>query len=391
MFSIQYESDSQVQSLAERMRPVTLEEYIGQAHIVGPTTPLYRAIQNDQVRSIILYGPPGCGKTSLVHLISKYTEGEYVELSAVDVSLKQLREMIDRARENQSLYGVKTLLFMDELHRLHRSGQDALLSPMEKGTIIFIGATTESPFHYVNDALRSRSTLLRLHPLTKDDVAIALERALVDSHKGLGKIKLCVAPAAIDHIAAGANGDIRRALHAIELAALTAPSQEDGTFTITLEMAKQCMGTTLEQGDEASQYDVLSAFHKSIRASNPAALFWCLYGVEKLEMNPTLFLRRLLAATSEDIGLANPQAMGQAVYALQAYEHNGWVEGKLNVAQAILFAVQSPKCNDVYTAVSDVMSKLEQTSGIRVPFHLRNTAHVSAQQNEHNANTHSFT
>ncbi|MCA1293553.1 replication-associated recombination protein A [Paenibacillus sp. alder61] len=371
LFSYSRESDPSGRLLADRMRPTTLDEYIGQEHIVGPGKLLRRAIEADQVSSILLYGPPGCGKTTLAHIISHHTQAEFVRLNAVDASVKDVREVIEKAQNDKAFYGTKTILFLDEVHRFNSSRQDALLPAVERGTIIFIGATTENPFHYVNGALLSRSTLFQLEPLTKEHSLIAMRRALDDAEKGLGFMKLETDEAALRHIAEMANGDIRRALNALELAAMTTPPRGDGTVHITLEVAEESIRRPLVKADESTQYDVLSAFHKSIRGSSDAALFWFLYAVEKLGMDPMTFIRRLIAASSEDIGLANPQAMVQAVSALEAYRHNGWPEAKLNIAQAILFAVESPKSNGVVAAIGNAMAAIEEVRSAEVPLHLR--------------------
>ncbi|WP_410514376.1 replication-associated recombination protein A [Paenibacillus sp. BR2-3] len=364
--------------LADRMRPVNLDEYIGQEHIIGRGKLLRRAIEADQVSSILLYGPPGCGKTTLAHIISHHTQAEFVRLNAVEASVKDVREVIERAQNNKALYGSKTILFLDEVHRFNSSRQDALLPAVEKGTIIFIGATTENPFHYVNGALMSRSTLFQLESLTSEHSLIAMRRALADKDKGLGFMELQADEEALQHIATMANGDIRRALNALELAALTTAPESDGSVHITLEVAEESIRRPIVKADESTQYDVLSAFHKSIRGSSDAALFWFLYAVEKLGMDPMTFIRRLIAASSEDIGLANPQAMVQAVSALEAYRNNGWPEAKLNIAQAILFAVESPKSDAVYTAISKAMSSIEELKSAEVPLHLRDTHYKGA-------------
>lgn len=378
LFSFQQEQNPSGRLLADRMRPVTLDEYIGQEHIVGPGKLLRRAIEADQVSSILLYGPPGCGKTTLAHIISHHTQAEFVRLNAVDASVKDVREVIEKAQNDKSFYGTKTILFLDEVHRFNSSRQDALLPAVEKGTIIFIGATTENPFHYVNGALLSRSTLFELQALTKEHSLLAMKRALADKDKGLGHMPLQVDEDALLHIAAMANGDIRRALNALELAALTTPPEQDGSVHISLAVAEESIRRPLVKADESTQYDVLSAFHKSIRGSSDAALFWFLYAVEKLGMDPMTFIRRLIAACSEDIGLANPQAMVQAVSALEAYRNNGWPEAKLNVAQAILFAVESPKSNGVVAAISRAMSAIEEVRSAEVPLHLRDAHYKGA-------------
>lgn len=383
LFSYQEDKGTAGRLLADRMRPTSLDEYIGQEHIVGPGKLLRRAIEADQVSSILLYGPPGCGKTTLAHIISAHTKAEFIRLNAVDASVKDVREVIEKAHNDKAFYGTKTILFLDEVHRFNSSRQDALLPAVEKGTIIFIGATTENPFHYVNGALMSRSTLFQLESLTKEHSLMAMRRALLDTEKGLGFMPLTVDEEALLHIAAMANGDIRRALNALELAAMTTPPQSDGTVHVTLEVAEESIRRPLVKADESTQYDVLSAFHKSIRGSSDAAVFWFLYAVEKLGMDPMTFIRRLIAASSEDIGLANPQALVQAVSALDAYRNNGWPEARLNVVQAILFAVESPKSDGVVTTIGKALAAIEEITSAEVPLHLRDTHYKGAMKLGH--------
>ncbi|CAM4367966.1 replication-associated recombination protein A [Paenibacillus tarimensis] len=383
LFSYQEEAKPRARLLADRMRPETLDDYIGQAHIVGPGKLLRRAIEGDQVSSILLYGPPGCGKTTLAHIISKKTEGDFIKLNAVDASVKDVREVIDRAKTTKSMYGRKTILFLDEVHRFNTSRQDALLPAVEQGIIIFIGATTENPFHHVNGALLSRSTLFQLEPLTEEHAMEAMRRALKDKDRGLGFMKLTADDEALAHIASMAGGDIRRALNALELAAVTTPSQPDGSVHINLEVAEESIRKPTMKADESTQYDVLSAFHKSIRGSSDAALFWFLYAVEKLGMDPMTFLRRLIVACSEDIGLANPQAMVQAVTAMDAYHKIGWPEAKYNISQAILFAVESPKSNAVTEAIGRIGAAIERSGTMEVPLHLRDGHYKGSVQLGH--------
>lgn len=383
LFTIAAEKGPEGKLLADRMRPVTLEEYIGQDHIVGQGKLLRRAIEADQVTSILLYGPPGTGKTTLANIISHRTEGIFVRLNAVDASVKDVREVIDQAKQNRALYGKKTILFLDEVHRFNTSRQDALLPAVENGTIIFIGATTENPFHHVNGALLSRSTLFQLQPLNHEHSLTAMRRALLDKERGLGFMDLQVEEEALAHIARMAGGDIRRALNALELAAMTTPPERDGTIHITLDVAEESIRRPTIKADESTQYDVLSAFHKSLRGSSDAALFWFLYAVEKLGMDPMTFLRRLIVMTSEDIGLANPQAMVQAVSAMDAYHKIGWPESKYVIAQAILFAVESPKSNAAANAIAAAMSAMDALRSAEVPLHLRDGHYKGSVQLGH--------
>lgn len=383
LFSYQEAEQPQRRLLADRMRPQTLDEYIGQEEIVGPGKLLRRAIESDQVSSILLYGPPGCGKTTLAHIISRSTNGDFVRLNAVDASVKDVREVIERAKTSKSLYGRKTILFLDEVHRFNSSRQDALLPAVEQGIIVFIGATTENPFHSVNGALLSRSTLFQLHALDKRHALEAMRRALADSERGLGFMDLRADEDALEHIAAMAGGDIRRALNALELAAITTPSEPDGSVRLTLEVAQESIRNKAVKADESTQYDVLSAFHKSIRGSSDAALYWFMYAVEKLGMDPMVFLRRLIVACSEDIGLANVQAMVQAVTAMDAYHKIGWPEAKYNIAQAILFAVESPKSNATALALSRIQEAMDRAGNSDVPLHLRDAHYKGAEELGH--------
>lgn len=383
LFNYQEEEAPRARLLADRMRPQTLDEYIGQEHIVGSGKLLRRAIEGDQVSSILLYGPPGCGKTTLAHIISLRTAGEFVKLNAVDASVKDVREVIDRARTNKSMYGKKTILFLDEVHRFNTARQDALLPAVEQGIIIFIGATTENPFHHVNGALLSRSTLFQLQPLDEEHAYQAMKRAITDADRGLGFMDLHADEEALRHISTMAGGDIRRALNALEIAAVTTPSEMDGSVHLTLEVAQESIRKPSMRADQSTQYDVLSAFHKSIRGSSDAALFWFFYAVEKLGMDPMTFLRRLIVACSEDIGLANPQAMIQSVTAMDAYHKIGWPEAKYNISQAILFAVESPKSNATAIAIGNAEAAIERAGGAEVPLHLRDTHYRGASQLGH--------
>lgn len=383
LFSYQMNQDAGSKLLADRMRPRTLDEYIGQEHIVGPGRLLRRAIEADRVSSILLYGPPGTGKTTLAHIISHKTQGDFVKLNAVEASVKDVREVIEQAEANKAMYGRKTILFLDEVHRFNSARQDALLPAVEQGIIIFIGATTENPYHHVNGALLSRSTLFQLEALTREHSLMSMRRAIADRERGLGFLPLEVEEEALQHIANMANGDIRRALNALELAALTTGPSADGTVRVTLDVAEESIRRPRLQADESTQYDVLSAFHKSIRGSSDAALVWFIYAVEKLGMDPMTFLRRLIVACSEDIGLANPQAMVQAVTAMDAYQKIGLPEAMYNIAQAILFAVESPKSNAIALAIGSVKTALRESGQATVPLHLRDAHYSGAEKLGH--------
>ena len=376
LFEYAASASAENRTLADRMRPRTLDEFIGQEHLLAPGKPLRRAIETDRIGSMLLYGPPGCGKTSLAHIIANRTKAEFVRLNAVDASVKDVRSVIDRARENLAMYGRRTILFLDEVHRFNTAQQDALLSAVERGDIVLIGATTENPFHHVNGALLSRVTLYKMERLEKRHVLTALKRALEDRERGLGALKLEVDEEALDVLATASGGDIRRALNALELAAATSPH-------ITRDVACEAIREPNPKADKSTQYDVLSAFHKSVRGSSDAALFWFLYGVERLGMDPRVFLRRLMAAASEDIGLADPQAMVQAATAAAVYDRIGWPEAKYAAAQAILYAVRAPKSNEVALAIERQYEAISRRPSVEVPLHLRDTHYAGARRLGH--------
>jgi putative ATPase len=380
-----YEEKKVGRLLADRMRPTTLSQYIGQEHIVGPNKLLRRAIESDRVGSIILYGPPGCGKTTLAHIIANHTAGVFVRLNAVDAGVKDVREVIEQAETNQTLYGKKTILFLDEVHRFNTKQQDALLPSVENGTIVFIGATTENPFHHLNGALLSRSTLFQLNPLNESHTKQALLQALSDKEHGLGDLQVEVSEEALHHLAQTAAGDIRRALSALELAVRTTSPNQHGKIIVDVTIAEESIRQPSVRADASIQYDVLSAFHKSLRGSSDAALVWFLYAVEKLGMDPMTFIRRLIVMCSEDIGLANPQASIQAVNAMDAYHKIGWPEARYVVAQAILFAVESPKSNAVAVAIGKTLDLLNGDSAgrIAVPLHLRDGHYKGSKELGH--------
>lgn len=383
LFSYDEQQKTEHVLLADRMRPDTLDEFIGQEHIVGQGKMLRNAIERDQIRSLLLYGPPGTGKTTLAHIISKQTEGQFTRLNAVDASVKDVRKVIEQAKDYRSLYQKKTILFLDEVHRFNKSQQDALLPAVEKGIIILVGATTENPFHHVNGALLSRSILFQLHALTWEHAVDAMQRALKDESRGLGFMDISINSDALEHIAKMANGDIRKSLNALEFAAMSTPADSEGKVRIDLATAEEAIRRPTVKADESTQYDILSAFHKSIRGSSDAALFWFIYAVEKLGMDPMVFLRRLIAACSEDIGLANSQAMVQAVTAMDAYHKIGWPEAQYPISQAILFAVESPKSNGVAMAIGRVSSAIEQIKSAEVPLHLRDGHYAGSKQLGH--------
>lgn len=366
--------------LADRMRPETLDEFIGQEHIVGPGKLLRRAIIADKLTSSIFFGPPGTGKTTLAQIIAKTTSCEFAKLNAVTAGVKEVREIITRAKAALETTGKSTLLLLDECHRWSKSQSDSILPAIEQGTIRFIGSTTENPLVSMTPAIVSRCRLFQFMPLTQSDVKKAVLRALSDKKNGYGELKIKLDEDALNHIVNISNGDARAALNALELAVLTTPADKDGIIRITLEIAEESIQKRAVRCDEEEYYNMLSAFCKSLRGSDSdAALFWCarmLYA----GIDPKIIVRRMIAHASEDVGLANPAALLQAVAAAQALEFNGMPEAKLNIAQAIIFICESPKSNSVVCAIDSAFAAAEKSFQQPVPAHLRDTHYKGADK-----------
>ncbi|NLC07296.1 MAG: replication-associated recombination protein A [Syntrophomonadaceae bacterium] len=372
--------------LAARMRPQNLDEFIGQEEILGPGKLLRRAIETDTLSSLILYGPPGSGKTSLAEVISRMSQAEFIKLNSVTSGVKELRETIQQARERRLYHRQKTILFIDEIHHLNKSQQDILLPAVEDGIIILIGATTENPYFEVNSALLSRSRVFRLRRLTTEEIKLALQRALQDEERGLGQYSVEITEEALDHLANIANGDIRNALSALEMAVMTTPPQQ-GVRHINLTVAEDAMQRRAVQYDRHGDqhYDVISAFIKSVRGSDPdAALYWLalmLYGGE----DPRFIVRRLIILASEDIGLADPQAMLIAQAAASALEWVGMPEARIPLAEATIYLSLAPKSNSAYLAIERALHDVETKPTGSVPAHLRDSHYPGARQFDHGA------
>lgn len=363
--------------LADRMRPRTLDEFIGQEHIVGEGRLLRRAIQSDRMQNAIFFGPPGSGKTTLAAIIANTTGAEFVKLNAVTAGVKDVREIIAAAERERKLHGTDTYLLLDECHRWNKAQSDSILPALEKGVIRFIGSTTENPMLSMTTAIVSRCRLFEFFPLTVEDVKTAVLRALADSERGLGMYKVQLDEDALDHIAYIANGDARNALNAIELAVLTTPPAE-GVVHVTREVAEESIQKKVVKLDEQLYYDMLSAFCKSLRGSHAdAALAW-FARMTYAGVDPRIIVRRLIAHASEDVGLANPQAMVQAVSALHALEFVGMPEARLSIAQAIIHVCESPKSNAVVMAVDAAFEDAKTTFDEPVPVHLRDTSYSGA-------------
>jgi len=371
---------SRAAPLADRMRPRTLDEFYGQAHIVGPGKLLRRAIETDRLTSSIFFGPPGSGKTTLAYVIANTTGAAFEKLNAVTSGVKDVREIIERAEERLKLHGQPTYLLLDECHRWSKTQSDSILPAIEKGIIRFIGSTTENPMVAMTSAIVSRCRLFQFYALTKDDVKQIMRAALTDRERGLGALNVQMDEDAMEHIANVANGDARAALNAVELAVLTTPPDAEGVIHITLDIAEESIQRRAVRCDDEEYYNMLSAFCKSLRGSDAdAALFW--FGrMIYAGVDPRLIVRRIIAHASEDIGLANPSAMTQAVAAAQALEFVGMPEARLSIAQAIIFLCESPKSNSVVMAVDKAFADAEHAYQVPVPLHLRDTHYRGADK-----------
>lgn len=361
--------------LAVRMRPKTLDEFVGQTHIVGKGKLLYRLIVADKLSSVVFYGPPGTGKTTLAKIIANHTNSVFYELNAVTSGKKEITEVLEKAKNNLGVYNQKSILFIDEIHRFNKAQQDALLPSVEKGLITLIGATTENPYFEINSPLLSRSTIFEFKGLTKDDLTKLIKRAITDQESGYGMMKVILAPDALDYLADVSNGDVRRALNALELGILTIDKNEKGQIYFDLESAQECIQQKAVQYDKDgdNHYDTISAFIKSIRGSDPdAALYWMAKMLAAGE-DPKFIARRIVISASEDIGNAEPLALTVAMAAAQAVDFIGMPEARINLAQAVVFLACSPKSNASYLAIDDALQAVRKASNSRVPAHLQDS------------------
>jgi len=360
--------------LATRMRPATFNDFVGQEHIVGRGRVLRKAIEAGQLPSLILWGPPGSGKTTLAYIIANTTNSHFSPISAVSAGVSDLRRIIEEAKERHKMYQKRTILFIDEIHRFNKAQQDAILPYVEDGTITLIGATTENPSFEVTSPLLSRCQVITLNPLTHDEINVILLRALKDKLKGLGTLNVELAPEALSHLITMANNDARVALNALEMAALTTPPNAEGKRYITLPTIEDAVQHRALRYDKAGElhYDLISALHKSMRGSDPdAALYWLARMLEAGE-DPLYIARRLVRFASEDVGMADPQALVIAMAAQQAVHFIGMPEGNLALAEAVVYLATAPKSNSLYQAYSKVQEEVKQGTSESVPLHLRN-------------------
>ena len=366
--------------LAARMRPTTLEEFVGQEHIVGKGKLLYRAIKSDRLSSVVFYGPPGTGKTTLAKIIANTTKSKFRQINATTAGIKDIKETVEDAKADLGMYGTKTILFIDEIHRFNKSQQDALLPHVEDGTLVLIGATTENPYFEVNKALVSRSIVFELHQLEDKDIKKLLQRALTDVEKGMGAYHAEMDEDAMNFLANTANGDARTALNALELAVLTT-DPVDGKTHITLEVAEECIQKRALNYDKDgdNHYDTISAFIKSMRGSDPDAALYYLAKMIYAGEDPKFIARRVVICASEDVGNADPHALQVAVAAMEAVNFIGMPEGRIPLAQAVSYVACAPKSNAAYLGIDKALSDVRNIRIKTVPPHLKD-AHYSGSK-----------
>jgi putative ATPase len=373
------------QPLAARMRPRNLDEYAGQSHILGPGQLLRRAIEADRIQSLIFYGPPGTGKTSLAQIIARQTKSKFERLSGVESNVADMRRVLSAAANRLENTGATTILFIDEIHRFNKSQQDVLLPDVESGVIRLIGATTHNPFFFVNSPLVSRSQIFELRPLTEDDLFALLQRALADDERGLGYLKISADENALRHLAKLADGDARKALNSLEIAALTTSPDQTGTIKITLEVAEQSIQkkAVVYDGDGDAHYDTISAFIKSMRGSDPdAALYWLAKMIHAGE-DPRFIARRIVICAAEDVGLADPMALVLANAALAAAEFVGWPEAQIPLAEATIYLATANKSNSAVVAIAAALADVRSGRTLAVPEHLRDGHYAGAKKLGH--------
>ena len=371
--------------LASRLRPRTLDEVVGQQHIIGKDKLLYRAIKADKLGSVIFYGPPGTGKTTLAKVIANTTQADFKQINATVAGKKDMEEVVTEAKNNMGMYGRRTILFVDEIHRFNKGQQDYLLPFVEDGTLTLIGATTENPYFEVNGALLSRSRIFELKPLEKDDIKQLIYRAVTDSERGMGTYRVKIEEDAADFLADTANGDARAALNAVELGVLTKERSEDGLIHIDLAAAQECIQKRAVRYDKDgdNHYDTISAFIKSMRGSAPDAAVYYLARMLYAGEDIKFIARRIMICASEDVGNADPQALNVAVSAALAAERIGLPEAQIILSQAASYVACAPKSNAAYVAIQNAMENVKTTRTMPVPVHLQDRHYKGAAKLGH--------
>lgn len=370
--------------LASRLRPRTLEEVVGQQEIIGKGKLLYRAIKADKLGSIIFYGPPGTGKTTLAKVIANTTSAEFTQINATVAGKKDMEEVVQKAKDSMGMYGKRTILFVDEIHRFNKGQQDYLLPFVEDGTLILIGATTENPYFEVNGALLSRSVVFELKPLSKEDIKILISRAVYDVERGMGSYDAVIDETAADFLADMADGDARSALNAVELGVLTTERSEDGKIHLTLDVAAECIQKRVVRYDKTgdNHYDTISAFIKSMRGSDPDAAVYYLARMLYAGESVTFISRRIMICAAEDVGNADPQALQVAVAAAQAVERVGMPEAQIILSQAVLYVATAPKSNSATNAIFEATQAVKGYKAT-VPVHLQDSHYKGAAKLGH--------
>ena len=368
--------------LAVRMRPRSLDEVVGQQHIIGRDRLLYRAIKADQISSLIFYGPPGTGKTTLAKVIANTTSADFVQMNATTSGKKDMEQAISRAKDSFGMFGKKTILFIDEIHRFNKAQQDYLLPFVEDGTVILIGATTENPYFEVNSALLSRSKIFKLEPLSVEDILSLIRTAVADRDRGMGSFDAEITDEAAEFIARMAGGDARNALNAVELGILTTEKGEDGKIRIDLDVAQECIQRKAVRYDKGgdNHYDVISAFIKSMRGTDPDAAIFYLARMLDAGEDPKFIARRIMICASEDVGNADPMALTVAVSASEAVERIGLPEARIILAQAASYVACAPKSNACITGIDHAMSMVRDRETGQVPPYLRDGHYSGAQK-----------
>ena len=383
LFDYMRESDMEKEApLAARMRPGTLEEVVGQEHIVGKDKLLYRAIKADKISSVIFYGPPGTGKTTLAKVIANSTSAEFTQINATVAGKKDMEEVVAKAKEIQGMYGKRTILFIDEIHRFNKAQQDYLLPFVEDGTLILVGATTENPYFEVNGALLSRSVIFELKPVPPEAIRELLKKAVYDVDRGMGSYDAVIDEDALDFLADVSGGDARHALNAVELGIMSTARSGDGKIHITLEVAQECIQKKAVRYDKSgdNHYDTVSAFIKSMRGSDPDAAVYYLARMLYAGENVTFIARRIMICAAEDVGNADPQALAVAVNASLAVERIGMPEAKIILSQAAAYVASAPKSNAACEAVFAAMEEVGRSGNLPIPAHLQDAHYKGASK-----------